>query len=229
MIAPAALRPTTVAFRALIAAAAVTGLVIECAYGSVPVVLSFFTIWTNILVAVTFGLSAYRLHRREPDLAPFWRGGVLLFILITGLVFHLVLANPSSPFNVLEALDKLSGPKAVSNQLLHTVTPIGAALDFLFLTAPRALRPRYAAQWLTYPLLYVAFALTRGALLSPGTPSRYTYPFIDAAQYGYARVALNAAVLGLAFYALGLALVTADRYRPPRENRISSPAEGPLK
>ncbi|MFD3718424.1 Pr6Pr family membrane protein [Streptomyces sp. NPDC058674] len=83
----------------------------------------------------------------------------------------------------------------------------------------------------------MAFALVRGALLAPGTPSRYTYPFLDAAQYGYGRVALNAAVLGLAFYALGLALVTADRHRPrpplapapPRENRISSPAAGPLK
>ncbi|MGW6704415.1 Pr6Pr family membrane protein [Streptomyces sp. NPDC054956] len=233
MIAPAgavaALRLPTVAFRALIAAAAFTGLVIECAYGSVPVVLSFFTIWTNILVAVVFALSAVRAYRREPDLDPLWRGGVLLFILITGLVFHLVLANPSSPFNVVEDLDKLSGAKAVSNQLLHTVTPIGAVLDFLFLTAPRTLRPRHAAQWLAYPLAYVIFALIRGALLSPGTPHRYTYPFIDVAQYGYARVTLNAVILGVAFYALGLALVTADRYRPPRENRISSPAEGPLK
>ncbi|WP_328300011.1 Pr6Pr family membrane protein [Streptomyces sp. NBC_00435] len=228
MITPAALRLPTVAFRALIAAAALTGLVIECAYGSVPVVLSFFTIWTNILVAVVFALSAVRAHRREPDVAPLWRGGVLLFILITGLVFHLVLANPSSPFNVVEDLAELSGAKAVANQLLHTVTPIGAVLDFLLLTTPRTLHPRYAAQWLAYPLLYVAFALARGALLSPDVPSRYTYPFIDAAQYGYARVALNALVLGAAFYALGLALVLADRYRPPRENRISSPAEGPL-
>uniref|UniRef100_A0AAU2JQN3 Pr6Pr family membrane protein n=1 Tax=Streptomyces sp. NBC_00049 TaxID=2903617 RepID=A0AAU2JQN3_9ACTN len=224
-------------FRALIAAAAVVGVLVECAYGSVPVVLSFFTVWTNILVAVVFTLSAVRAWQRRPDLDPLYRGGVLLFILITGLVFHLVLANPSSPFNVVEELDKLSGAKAVANQLLHTVTPIGAVLDFLLLTAPRTLRPRHAAQWLAFPLAYVTFALIRGALLSPGTRTRYTYPFIDVAQYGYGRVALNAVVLGIAFYALGLALVAADRYRPAsplaprplRENRISSPAAGPLK
>lgn len=70
MITPAAARLPTVAFRALIAAAALTGLVIECAYGSVPFVLSFFTIWTNILVAIVFTLSAVRAHRREPDVAP---------------------------------------------------------------------------------------------------------------------------------------------------------------
>ncbi|MCX5013113.1 Pr6Pr family membrane protein [Streptomyces sp. NBC_00555] len=235
MTAPHRIVPA--AFRALISAAAVTGLVIECAYGSVPVVLSFFTIWTNIAVAVVFGLSAVRAWRERPDVAPLYRGGVLLFILVTGLVFHLVLANPSSPFNVLEDLDKLAGAKAVSNQLLHTVTPVGAVLDFLLLTAPRTLRPRHAVQWLAYPLAYVTFALVRGALLAPGTKSRYTYPFIDVAQYGYGRVALNAVVLGIVFYALGLALVAADRRRPApalaeralRENRISSPAEGPLK
>ncbi|MFI5984459.1 Pr6Pr family membrane protein [Streptomyces sp. NPDC051555] len=223
----------TALFRALIALAAAVGVVIECAYGSVPVVLSFFTVWTNILVAVVFGLSAVRTWQRRPEPDPLWRGGVLLFILITGLVFHLVLDNPASPFNVVEDLDRLTGARAVANQLLHTLTPIGAALDFLVLTTPRALRPRHAAQWLAFPFAYLTFALVRGALLAPGTKTRYTYPFLDVTQYGYARVAVNGLVLGLAFYALGLALVTADRFRPPllapRENRISSPGGGPLK
>ncbi|MFG2997206.1 Pr6Pr family membrane protein [Streptomyces sp. NPDC048340] len=228
-----AVRPTVLPaiFRALISAAAVAGLVIECAYGSVPVVLSYFTIWTNILVAVVFGISAQRSLRRRPPLPALWTGGVLLFILITGLVFHLVLANHASPFNNADAIDRLTGAKAVSNQLLHTVTPIGALLDFVLLTAPRSLTARHALQWLAFPGAYLAFALIRGALLSPDVPSRYTYPFLDAAKYGYAEVAVNAVVLGIAFYALGLALVAADRHRPapPRENRISSPAEGPLK
>ncbi|MGW8503591.1 Pr6Pr family membrane protein [Streptomyces sp. CLCI03] len=235
MTAPSRLVPAV--FRALVCAAAVVGVVIDCVYGSMPVVLSYFTIWTNILVAVVFGWSAARAWRRRPDVAPLHRGGVLLFILITGLVFHLVLANPSSPFDVSAELDRLTGARAVANQLLHTVTTIGALLDFLLLTAPRTLRPRHAAQWLAYPLTYVTFALLRGALLAPDSARRYTYPFIDAARYGYAHVALNALVLGVAFYALGLALVAADRFRPTpplaprplRENRISSPARGPLK
>ncbi|MER7822026.1 Pr6Pr family membrane protein [Streptomyces sp. NPDC096097] len=235
MTAPSRLVP--VVFRALVCGAAVVGVVIDCVYGSVPVVLSYFTIWTNILVALVLGLSAARAWRRRPDVAPLYRGGVLLFILITGLVFHLVLANPSSPFNVVPELDRLTGARAVANQLLHTVTPTGALLDFLLLTTPRTLRPRHAAQWLAYPLTYVTFALLRGALLAPDSARRYTYPFIDAARYGYARVSLNALFLGAVFYALGLALVAADRFRPTpplaprplRENRISSPARGPLK
>ncbi len=83
----------------------------------------------------------------------------------------------------------------------------------------------------------MTFALIRGALLAPGAARRYTYPFIEAARYGYAHAALNALVLGTASSALGLAQVTTDRFRPTpplaprplRENRISSPARGPLK
>jgi hypothetical protein len=231
-VIPVARRPYAAAFRALIALAAATGVVIECVYGSVPVVLSYFTIWSNLLVAVVFTLSARRAWTRRPPLPALWTGGVLLCISVVGLVFHLVLANGSSEFNVVDELAELSGAKAVANQLLHTVTPIGAALDFLLLTLPGALRWHHAAQWLAAPAAYLTFALIRGALLSPDVPSRYTYPFIDVTELGYGGVLVNVLVLGVAFYALGLAIVALDRIRPAargRENRISSPGVGGLK
>ncbi|MGA5063366.1 Pr6Pr family membrane protein [Streptomyces exfoliatus] len=222
---PAPPRPYAAAFRGLIALSAATGLVIECVYGNVLVVLSFFTIWSNILVALALGWGAVRAWTRRPPLPALWTGGVLLCITVVGLVFHLVLDNEASEFNQAAEIARLTGAKAVANQLLHTVTPIGTALDFLLLTLPGALRWQHAAQWLAIPGLYLAFALTRGALLSPGAPTRYTYPFLDVTAHGYAAVLTNAVVLGSAFYALGLAIVGLDRVRPaPRRpgNRISS-------
>ncbi|MDV9189850.1 Pr6Pr family membrane protein [Streptomyces sp. SR27] len=224
VIPPARRRPYAAAFRALIALSAATGLVIECVYGDVLVVLSFFTIWSNILVAVVLGRGAVRAWTRRPPLPALWTGGALLCITVVGLVFHLVLDNPSSEFNQAAEIARLTGAKAVANQLLHTVTPIGAAVDFLLLTAPGALHWRHAAQWLAAPGLYFAFALVRGELISPDAPTRYTYPFLDVTAHGYAGVLTNALVLGAAFYALGLAIVTLDRLRPaPRapEYRIS--------
>ena len=218
--------------RALIALAAATGIVIECVEGNPLVVFSFFTIWSNTAVAVVLGLGAVRAWRRQEPPAPLWTGGVLLCISVVGLVFHLVLDNPASEFNQAAELARLTGARAVANQLLHTVTPIGVVLDWLLLTRPGALRRHHAAQWLAAPAAYLLFALLRGALLSPGTPTRYTYPFLDVAAHGYAGVLINALVLGLGFYALGLALVTADRFRPAvagRENRISSLGAGGLK
>ncbi|MEU8525202.1 MULTISPECIES: Pr6Pr family membrane protein [Streptomyces] len=222
---PLARRPYAAAFRALIALAAIVGVGIECVYGRVPVVLSFFTIWSNIGVAVVMGWGAVRAWTGRTPLPAVWTGGLLLCISVVGLVFHFVLANEASEFNQAAEIAELTGAKAVANQLLHTVTPIATVLDWLLLTLPGALHWRHAAQWLAAPAAYLTFALIRGALLSPDTPTRYTYPFIDAAAHGYAGVLTNALVLGAAFYALGLAIVALDRIRPavgPRENRISS-------
>ncbi|WP_329280264.1 Pr6Pr family membrane protein [Streptomyces sp. NBC_00691] len=223
-VLPTTRRPYAAALRGLIALAAVTGLLIECLHGNVLVVLSFFTIWSNILVALVLGRGAVRAWTGRPPLPALWTGGVVLCITVVGLVFHLVLDNPASEFNEAAAIARLSGARAVANQLLHTVTPIGTALDFLLLTAPGALHWRHAAQWLAVPGLYLAFALARGALLSDDTPTRYTYPFLDVTEHGYAGVLTNALVLGTGFYALGLAIVALDRIRPaprPPGNRIS--------
>ncbi|MER8035323.1 Pr6Pr family membrane protein [Streptomyces hydrogenans] len=222
----------TAVVRGLIALAAATGIVIECVQGNPLVVFSFFTIWSNTAVAVVLGLGAARAWTGRPPLPAVWTGGVLLCISIVGLVFHLVLDNPSSSFNQAADIARLTGARAVANQLLHTVTPLGVALDWLLLTPPGALRPRHAVLWLAAPGGYLAFALVRGALLPDGARTRYTYPFIDVTAHGYAGVLVNALVLGLAFSALGLLLVAADRFRPAvagRRNRISSLGAGGLK
>ncbi|MFF4182020.1 Pr6Pr family membrane protein [Streptomyces sp. NPDC001691] len=233
VLPPAPRRPYAAAFRALICAAAVAGIVIDLAVGSPGRVLSYFTIQSNVLIAIAFGWSAVRAVRGGPPLPARVTGGALLYIAISGLVYHLILANSASGFSMTDDQTvTVTGWRTVSNQLLHTVTPLGAALDWLLLTRPGGLRPRHAVQWLLYPLAYFAFALTRGALLHPGSPARYPYPFLDVDQHGYAGVLGNAVVLGLAFYALALAIVGLDRVRPylrGPENRISSPAASGLK
>ncbi|GHB10245.1 Pr6Pr family membrane protein [Streptomyces chryseus] len=164
-------------------------------------------------------------------------GGVLLLVSITGLVYHLVLANSSSGFSMTgDATHALTGRRSVSNQFLHTVTPLAAALDWLVLTAPGGLLVRHAAQWMLCPPVYLLFALACGALLSPGSEARYPYPFVDVEAHGYAGVVGDAVFFGAAFYALGLAIVGLDRIRPSlgpdlrhRSNRISPPAVSPLK
>ncbi|MFJ4880235.1 Pr6Pr family membrane protein [Streptomyces sp. NPDC088745] len=229
-VVPPHRRPYAAVFRALLCAAAVTGIVIDMALGDPLRAPVYFTIQSNALLALVLGWSAQRAWTGRPALSPRLTGGAFLFIAITGLVYHLILANDSSGFSMTG--DALTGPRAVSNQLLHTVTPLGAALDWFLLTAPGGLRFRYAAQWLLYPAAYLAFALIRGALLAPTAEARYPYPFLDVAAHGYASTATTALVLGLAFYALALGLVALDRVRPDlrrRENRISRERAGGLK
>ncbi|MYT69924.1 MULTISPECIES: Pr6Pr family membrane protein [unclassified Streptomyces] len=233
-VVPVRRRPVAAAFRCLIALAALTGIVIDLTISdSVLRVLSYFTIQSNILVAVVLALSARHAWTARPPLTPLLTGGTLLFICITGLVYHFVLANSSSGFSMTDdPAHVMTGWRTVSNQLLHTVTPVAVLLDWLLLTRPGLLRPRHAALWLLYPLAYFGFALIRGAIMTPGTPARYPYPFLDVDAHGYPGVLTNAVLFGAAFYLLALALVALDHIRPEiraPQNRISSPGPGGLK
>ncbi|MEV0276677.1 Pr6Pr family membrane protein [Streptomyces sp. NPDC050610] len=231
-VVPAGRRPLTAVFRVLIALAAITGIVIDCAVGDVPRVLSYFTIQSNAVVAVVMLAAAHRAWSARPPLSARLTGAAVLYIAITGLVYHFVLTNDSSGFAMVGDAHAPSEWQTTATQLLHTATPIAVVLDWLLLTTPGRFRPAYAWQWLIYPLLYLPFALIRGALLSPGTEGRYPYPFLDVDIHGYGGVLGNTVIFALAFYVLALVLILLDRIRPHLrgpENRISSPAISPLK
>ncbi|GAU71067.1 hypothetical protein SSP35_26_00390 [Streptomyces sp. NBRC 110611] len=211
-------RPVAAAFRALAALTGVTGIVLDMiASHDLGRLFSYFTIQSNILLAVVFACSAHRAWTGRPALSPRVTGAALLYICITGLVFHFVLSNDASGFSMTSHRTAL---ETVASQLLHTATPLAAVLDWLVLTAPGTFLFRDAWQWLAYPVLYLPFALIRGALLAPGTDGRYPYPFLDVDLRGYAGIATHAVVFALAFYLLALALVVLDRICPRLGRRL---------
>jgi hypothetical protein len=166
--------------------------------------LPYFTIQSNIAVGLLAAWCAWGAWRGRPDPPSALRGATTLYITITGVVYHLVLANPASPF-AAEQPDRAFG-EAVGNQFLHTVVPLLVVVDWALLDPRGRLRPRHAAWWLAFPLAYLGFALLRGALVG-----EYPYPFVDAGELGYAGVALAALFFAVAFWLLGLLLVGVDR------------------
>ncbi|WP_329527034.1 Pr6Pr family membrane protein [Streptomyces sp. NBC_01462] len=230
-------RPLAAAFRLLVAMAAAAGIAIDLYLGSPAHVLSYFATQSNLLVAVVLAASARRAWMARRPLPAALTGGTLLYILITGLVYRLHLANRPGGFSMTGETASLNGWQALANLILYTVTPVAVVIDWLLLTRPAPLAMRYAATWLVYPLVYLAFSLTRGAMLPPGTTERYLYPFVDVDRHGYVGILGNTAILGVAFYALALLVVALDHLRPDPlrhsgrrpENRISSPATGGLK
>lgn len=230
-------RPVVAVFRLLVALVATVGVAIEMRLGSPLHVLSYFTIQANLLVAVVFVASARRARAARRPLPAVLMGGTLLYISITGLVYHLILADPSSGFSMIGGIARHPHWQAVSNQILHTVIPIAAVIDWLLLTRPAPFAVRHATTWLVYPLAYLAFSLVRGEMLPPGTSARYLYPFVDVDRHGYVGILGNTAILGVAFYALALLVIALDHVRPDPfrrrgrrpGNRISSPATGGLK
>ncbi|MFI7428822.1 Pr6Pr family membrane protein [Micromonospora sp. NPDC049836] len=184
--------------------------------------LPYFTIQSNLAVGVFAGYAAVRAGRDRPEPPPALKGAVTLYITITGTVYHLVLANPASPFAMVQP-DRTPG-EWWGNQFLHTIVPLLAVADWALVDRRGRLRPRYAAWWLAFPVAYLGFALVRGLLVH-----RYPYPFLDAGQLGYAGVGFSALFFAFAFWLLGLLFVGADHVlaRRPRPTPVGTAEPGP--
>ncbi|HTB48557.1 MAG TPA: Pr6Pr family membrane protein [Verrucomicrobiae bacterium] len=152
---------------------------------------SYFTIESNLFGVTMLLLSAYYLvSRKKPDTQlDSLRGAATLYMVVTGIVYNLLLAH----INVQITLPWV-------NTVLHQIFPVVMLLDWLIDPPKRTISTKQALRWLSYPLLYAAYTLIRGPLAHRW----YPYPFINAAQHGYARVLLNCVVLAITVFVLAV-------------------------
>jgi hypothetical protein len=205
-------RPLAAAYRLLLAALATAAVTLELLLGSPARILSYFAVQATLVLAPVCLLTARRAWTARHPLNPAVTGAALLYVVISALVHHLLLADTPTPFTMTDGAPGTG--QTVAHHLLHTVVPAAAVLDWLLLTAPGTLHLRRCATWMLYPLAYLIFCLVRAELILPGTPTRYLYPFLDADRHGFKGVLANALLLGLSFYALAVLLVALDHARP---------------
>ncbi|MGQ0661666.1 Pr6Pr family membrane protein [Sphingosinicella sp.] len=184
----------------LIALAAWAGLAVQLqasidltgsAGGALWAMLRFFTVITNLIVALLFTAVAW-----GRPASPFALGAVMLAILLVGIVFALLLNGPV----------ELSGGALLADFLLHRATPVLVPIWWLAFAPKGGLRRVDPLLWMLYPLCYFAYALARAQL-----DGRYPYPFMDAGRIGWLQTGLNAAEVAAGFLLAGLALVWLDR------------------
>jgi hypothetical protein len=153
---------------------------------------AFFTILTNILVALTtFAIAAGGRVTPGHSLVT----GVTKNIVIVGIVYHFLLAALWSP----------QGAQYLADVLLHYAVPLSMLAYWLILEPKGGITWRDGLMWLVYPAVYLVYALARGAL-----DGFYPYPFIDVATIGIERVLMNAMGLLVAFAVTGQVFVLAD-------------------
>ncbi|MEU5944760.1 Pr6Pr family membrane protein [Micromonospora sp. NPDC047465] len=214
-------RRVATVFRVVIVISVLAGIVLTArGPATVTGLLPYFTIQSNVAVGLLAGYAAWLAWRDRPEPPSPLKGAVTLYITITGVVYHLVLANPASPFAMPQP-DRALG-EALGNQFLHTVVPLLAVADWALFDRRGRLRPRYAAWWLAFPLGYLGFALVRGLVVE-----RYPYPFLDAGELGYAGVGVSAVLFAVAFWLLGLLFVGVDRGLARRAGPAAAPATAP--
>lgn len=151
----------------------------------------FFTVLTNLVVAVTFTMLA--LGRQ---LAPSLLGGVTLAIALVGAVYMLL----------LRGLLELSGGALLADTLLHKVVPVLVPVWWLVFSPKGGLNLRDPWLWALYPLAYFAYAIARGL-----GGDKYPYPFMNVAEIGWSRTLINSIAIALCFVVAGYALLWLDR------------------
>ena len=161
---------------------------------------SYFTILTNILVAVSFTLLFQRPRSRP--WAFFLRPGILtaiaVYISIVSIVYNLVLRRLWNP----------QGLQLLVDELLHSVIPVMFFLFWLLYVPKNRLSFKNLWGWLLYPFIYLAAILVRGAV-----SGFYPYPFLDVNDKGYLKIFINIFVLLGGFILFSIFLLVIAKLR----------------
>ncbi len=155
---------------------------------------SFFTILSNVFVAVVFIMSAYYLAiGRKPSVADdVLRGASVLYMAITGIVYSLLLSGVDVDLTLPWV-----------NLQLHYIMPIVVIADWLYQPQKNKLTTRSIAGWLAFPALYLVYTLVRGSIVN-----WYPYPFLDPDKVGgYGGVVLYGAGILVALFAVSFLLM----------------------
>jgi hypothetical protein len=160
-------------------------------------VLSFFTILSNIAVVIFYTASLLKARGRIGVLfqTPGAQSAMAIYIFVVACVYIAVLKDIWEPQGIFKILDVT----------LHYITPALYLIYWLLCVTKGKTNYRDCGFWLLPGLLYVIYALARGALTG-----LYPYPFLDAANAGYPAVMLNTGLLLVFFLVLGFVLVALD-------------------
>jgi hypothetical protein len=178
----------------------------ESAIRAVGHTLSYFTVLTNLVVAlVTTASATTSVVPGELDsflTRPGTMTAVAVYIFVVGLVYSLFLRSVWDP----------TGLNKVADVALHDAVPVLYVVYWLIFVPKKNLKWTQPFYWLIYPLAYFLYALVRGEITG-----KYPYWFADPTVLGYPRALANSAVLLIGFLVLGEVAVSVGRLRGSRD------------
>ena len=155
-----------------------------------------FTYQANVLAAAYY---LWTLVSPRADARVGLRGAVVLYVMVAGVVWNLLLTGRSMGYTV-------------ANILLHVVVPVLALSDWLLVGRGQGrVHWWHPLAWLAYPAMYVVVAV----LILNEAGRRAPYYFLDPGSVGVATVVLNVCVLGGCVLAAGYALLVVNRLATP--------------
>ena len=160
---------------------------------------SFFTILTNLLVALALTLPWLAPDTRLGAFftRPSVRTAILTYIIIVAVIYHYLLAKLWNP----------QGWHLLADTIEHVVTPALYAIDWVLFVPKGTIRWKSAFVWLVYPLGYAVYSLIHGAVTG-----FYPYPFNQCRR---ARLRQDVPQYGRACTRVPRARPRTDRHRSP--------------
>lgn len=156
---------------------------------------SFFTILSNLLVAVIFTWWAMA----PPGPPATLQAATATYISVVAIGYSLLLRSVWDP----------DGLQKIADVMLHDIMPLLYAIFWIaFCRQIRSLPWRHAFLWLSVPLVYLVYTMVRGRRMG-----WYPYHFLNPGMVGYPLVIFSIAGFLIAFLVLGLAVVGLTRTR----------------
>jgi len=170
---------------------------------------SYFTIDTNILVALCFTFIFFGSKSRLGKLfsKPTTITAFTVYIIIVGIVYNTILRLTWNP----------QGLQMVVDEILHSVIPVLFILFWVIFTPTEGLKYKQAFSWLIYPVVYMLYAVIHGAITK-----FYPYMFVDVTRHGYGKVLTNASLILFAIFALSLILIATGKATADKKKIIKS-------
>lgn len=159
---------------------------------------SFFTVWTNTLVAVVLTCA---VSSRQSGVHRFFRhpvvcSGIATSIVLVSLAYNILLRHLWQP----------QGWQWIADELLHDIMPLLFTLYWWLYVPKGSLRVSHVLLWILYPVIYFSYVLLRGSSIGD-----YMYPFINVGNIGYVQAFTNAGGVLIGYIVIALVVLTLDR------------------
>ena len=160
--------------------------------------LGYFTIQSGLMIIAMFIVLIVNQLKGNPEnhIKPGLRGAVLLYALVTSIIFLTMLNDKVD----------MSGFSYIVLYVNHFLTALLLGIDHLFTLPAGSYQWKHVPHWLIYPMSYLAFTLIESAIAG-----RYRYFFLNYAEYGLPFYLLNVVFLTLVFVALSSLMILVNR------------------
>jgi hypothetical protein len=160
------------AYRALAALAVLVAIAYQVGKGlehrgfSTTNYFSYFTELSNLFAAAVFLYGAVHVTSERSSTIEMLRGAAVMYMLTTGIVYAVLLSGQDVTYPWV-------------NTIVHRIMPIAVALDWVIDPPRMRLEPRQTILWMSFPLVYIAYTLIRGAIVN-----FYPYFFVNPNRHG---------------------------------------------